>query len=195
MITPQEKIIRVTNKLGASDIKNQQGTTREIYDTIQIPITPATMGEFRFFDESNRVFPFSNINNGKLEVGEALAIEYFSMCVIEKTIATGALEVKTLEASGYYPILAGDVLVTISNSQVIKPQPITSTMPEFNQFSKHQYHNVYRFKTNVVLSPMISFAFVVRCFAPITNDGEGLVKYLKLTVGGAGSIFAPKTTF
>jgi hypothetical protein len=46
-ITPQQKIVGVNNKFGNTNIKNQQGTTRVLYDSL--PLDGRT--NFRFFEK------------------------------------------------------------------------------------------------------------------------------------------------
>jgi hypothetical protein len=73
-VTPQQKMVAVNNKFGNSNIKNQQGTTRVIYDSL--PLDGRTT--FRFFENANnRTFPLTNIGSegNRLEVGSTFTIE------------------------------------------------------------------------------------------------------------------------
>jgi hypothetical protein len=49
-ITPQNKIVGVNNKFGNTNIKNQQGTTRVIFDSL--PLDGST--ELRFFENHSK---------------------------------------------------------------------------------------------------------------------------------------------
>ena len=58
--TPQNKIVGVNNKFGNTNIKNQQGTTRVLFDTL--PLDGST--ELRFFENAaSRQYPFTNIGS------------------------------------------------------------------------------------------------------------------------------------
>ena len=72
-ITPQQKLVAVNNKFGNSSIKDQQGTTRLIYDTL--PLSGTSAKTLRFFEDSaSRQFPFSNTGSdgNKLGVGNTM---------------------------------------------------------------------------------------------------------------------------
>ena len=48
LVTPQQKMVAVNKKFGNTNIKNQQGTTRVIYDSL--PLDGRT--NFRFFENN-----------------------------------------------------------------------------------------------------------------------------------------------
>ena len=73
-VTPQGKMVAVNNKFGNTNIRNQQGTTRVIYDSL--PLDGRT--NFRFFETANvRTAPLTNIGSegNRLEVGSTFTIE------------------------------------------------------------------------------------------------------------------------
>ena len=79
-VTPQSKAVNVNNKFGNTNIKNQQGTTRVLFDTL--PLDGRT--EFRFFENSNtRTLPYTNLtaDGNRLQVGETFVIQkiYFQI--------------------------------------------------------------------------------------------------------------------
>ena len=47
-ITPQQKIVSVNNRFGNTNVKNQQGTTRVLFDSIALN----GQTEFRFFENA-----------------------------------------------------------------------------------------------------------------------------------------------
>ncbi len=68
------KIPQVTGKMGIKGIANMQGTTRIIYDSIKLANT-TTVSAIQFFENVNtRKFPFANIPENKLQVGETIAM-------------------------------------------------------------------------------------------------------------------------
>ena len=72
-MSAQDKMITVANRLGLTSLKDMQGTTRMVYDSIT---TAAT--NFTFFKgASQRAFPLTNVgaNGNQFQVDEALLVE------------------------------------------------------------------------------------------------------------------------
>jgi len=191
MVSPQRKIIGVQKKMGNTGIAQQQGTTRVIYDSL--PLDGAT--SFRFFENSStRQFPLTNQNSdgNKLGVGESMAIQrgYLSITTIDNLdprIVTGVNTVASFSLAG---ITAGELSVEIANTQVIKKLALRSWDPRFNKSSKHATDGSFSFDTDVIISPLFEFVFIVRAagYNPIPNS------FLTLTIEGVGSIISPKQT-
>ena len=71
MISAQDKILYVAQKLGLRTLKNMQASTRIVYDQIT-----TAASNFTFFEQANtRVFPNTNISTNQFEVNEALLVE------------------------------------------------------------------------------------------------------------------------
>jgi hypothetical protein len=71
MVSAQDKIIYVANKLGLSTLKDMQATTRIVYDQ-----NTTAAGTFTFFEQVNtRTFPNTNIPQNQFEVNECLLVE------------------------------------------------------------------------------------------------------------------------
>jgi hypothetical protein len=72
-MSAQDKMITVANRLGLSSLKDMQGTTRMVYDSIT---TAATVHTF-FKGASQRAFPLTNVgaNGNQFQVDEALLVE------------------------------------------------------------------------------------------------------------------------
>jgi hypothetical protein len=72
-MSAQDKMIHVANRLGLTSLKDMQGTTRMVYDSI------TTVGNsFTFFKgASQRAFPLTNVgaNGNQFQVDEALLVE------------------------------------------------------------------------------------------------------------------------
>lgn len=188
MVTPQRKIISVTDRLGNQGIRNQQGTTRVIYDTL--PMDGRTL--FRFFDESNnRNFPLTNMGSdgNKLPVGNALAIERMYLSVVT-IIAGNIVQVEQLYSGGFANFEVGELNILIANSQVLKQVAILSAHPDFNKNAGHNSYTNFEFDTQLVINPLLEFEFDVRVntYTPVVNT------FLRLTVEGVGAIIAPRTT-
>jgi len=72
-MSAQDKMLNVASRLGLTTLKDMQGTTRMVYDSIG---TAAT--NFTFFKgASQRAFPFTNVgaNGNQFQVNEALLVE------------------------------------------------------------------------------------------------------------------------
>jgi hypothetical protein len=72
-ISAQDKMLYVANKLGLTDLKNMQGSTRVVYDQN----TTAALDHTLFANASVRSFPITNLgaNGNQFQVNEALLIE------------------------------------------------------------------------------------------------------------------------
>ena len=72
-MSAQDKMITVANRLGLTSLKDMQGTTRMVYDSI----TTAAPSHTFFKGASQRAFPLTNVgaNGNQFQVDEALLIE------------------------------------------------------------------------------------------------------------------------
>lgn len=189
--TPQRKAIGVNDKFGNRGIKNQQGTTRIIYDTL--PFDGRT--EFRFFEGSaQRNFPFSNTGSdgNKLGVGNTLVVEraYLSLITVDpetKLIETVEALALTLDPA----ITLSEFGFMVANSEVIKTVPVLSWFPQFNKVAENQLNNNFEFDTQIVIPPLLEFVATLRLAQPFTKANT----LLRLTIEGTGAIIAPRTTF
>jgi len=72
-MSAQDKMLHVANRLGLTTLKDMQGTTRMVYDSITTAST-----NFTFFKgASQRAFPLTNVgaNGNQFQVDEALLVE------------------------------------------------------------------------------------------------------------------------
>jgi len=123
-VTPQQKMVAVNNRFGNTNIKNQQGTTRVIYDSL--PLNGQT--EFRFFENANsRQYPLTNIGSegNRLNVGETFALEKIYFAIIVQDADTGAVTTfNTFPVLPYGNWAKGEFSFEIANSQVVKQIPM-----------------------------------------------------------------------
>lgn len=72
-MSAQDKMITVANRLGLTSLKDMQGTTRMVYDSI----TTAANTHTFFKAASQRAFPLTNVgaNGNQFQVDEALLVE------------------------------------------------------------------------------------------------------------------------
>jgi len=186
-VSPQRKIIRTSQKFGNRGIKRQQGTTRLIYDSI--PIDGRT--EFRFFEEAqSRTFPQTNLSVNQLNVGEALAIERGYLIAVEENVVSGLFTVTPMTFGAFPNIAMGELIIDITTQKVMKPIPVMSFFPEVNKSAYHQEYTNFEFNTQIIIQPLLEFNVNLRVpIQPLIADTD-----LRWTMGGVGSILAPKAT-
>jgi len=72
-MSAQDKMLNVASRLGLTSLKDMQGTTRMVYDSI-----PTAASNFTFFKgAAQRAFPLTNVgaNGNQFQVNEALLVE------------------------------------------------------------------------------------------------------------------------
>lgn len=189
VVTPQRKIINVSNKFDNVGIKKQQGTTKVIYDTLEVD----GRRSFRFFEESaSRTFPETNVgaDGNKLPVGNVLAVERAYVTIMEKNIAGEFVTIMDIEASGWIEGRLGLLNTEIANSIVAKDIPILSFEPAYNKNGCSSVYNNFEFDTQVVIQPLLEFVFTLRVPTYVALADT----FIRLTIEGVGSIIAPRTT-
>ena len=72
-MSAQDKMLNVASRLGLTSLKDMQGTTRMVYDSIGVAGNTFTL----FKGASQRAFPLSNVgaNGNQFQVNEALLVE------------------------------------------------------------------------------------------------------------------------
>lgn len=187
MPTPAQKLAHVNNRLGNRGIKNQQGSTRIIYDTLAID----GRTEFRFFEGcGSRSYPLTNLTQNKLEVAEAMVIQRASLSVLTITNATTNPVVTALasvEATATVkPAIygSGEFQFLIANNRTVKPMPLIHWSPAFNKSSFFADYNNYKFMTEISIPPLLEFVASIRC----TTLALQADKFLRLTIEGVGAI-------
>jgi hypothetical protein len=107
MISPQDKILYVAQKLGLSTLKNMQASTRAIYDQ---NVTAA--GTFTFFEQANtRVFPATNVSNNQFEVNEALLVEAVDFFIPVDATGVGYTALTNTVAVKWNLIIANKIVI------------------------------------------------------------------------------------
>lgn len=195
VITPQAKIIQAGDQFGNTGLRNQQGTTRIIYDSL--PLDGANT--FRFFENaSNRKFPFTNLNqdSGKLGVGESVVMEriYLMFFTIDPVtqITSGVATI-----NNNLNFLNGELSFVQGNSTIIKRLALSSWGSEFNKSSTFGQdavtdgQTVFHFDTLLTLQPQLEFVGVVNVPAQPAVENT----WVKLVIEGTGSILSPKNNF
>jgi hypothetical protein len=190
VVTPQMKGIGVNDRFGNTSIRKQQGTSREIYDSILVTQAERIQGfTIRFFEDvQSRSFPLTNLDNtNQLTVGETLITEnyYIARAQVEEGVTQRFSPLDEFEKQG---ILSFE----LANSITIQRIPTLSSVGEFNVNAQFPEYASYNFYTQVVIPPLLNFVFIFRC---PPNPGANNDTLYRFNVAGVGSLIAPRTTF
>lgn len=188
-LTPMQKAVGVNTNLGNPSIKNQQGTSRVLYDTLPLD----GRQEFKFFENvGSRTFPRTNINQNRLQVGETFTLMRIIFSVIVFDAVTGAVtDVTDITTAGLPELYAGDFSVFYDTVQVIKPYPLQSQLPKFGHTSWHGENEWICFDNYLVVPSDIQF----RCELDVDVYAAVANSELRCTWEGFGTILSPKTQF
>lgn len=190
--TPQNKLVGVNNKFGNTNIKNQQGTTRVIFDSLLLDGST----ELRFFENAgSRQYPFTNIGaeGNRLNVGESFVVQkvYFGIMSIDPDTGTFN-SFDTLGNAGPFDFMNGEWSFLIANSQVIKQLPFASCFNlADNVTAVNGNDEAFSTFTDIVIPPLLEYVLTYRVNPYSANDEARLVCFIEGTAG----ILAPQTTF
>jgi hypothetical protein len=187
--TPQAKMVAVNNRFGNTNIKNQQGTTRVLFDSIALNGNT----ELRFFENAGlKQYPFTNIGSdgNRLSVGETFTIQkiYFAKATFDPD--TGAITNFQTSLPGTLSI--GEFSFFIANNQVIKQLPLGLFYNTgLNPTAQNNGDVALSTFTDIVIPPLLEFVAPVRLSNPLNAANE----YLFCFIEGTAGILAPQTTF
>lgn len=191
-VTPQQKLVGVNNKFGNTSIKDQQGTSRIIYDSLP----SGTNTTFRFFEDSaSRNFPFTNTGSdgNKLGVGDTMVIESVIFYYFDVINATGIIE-----SANNLTQVPGQLLAIfdfeIANNKVIKKLPLTEATAYYNKNTSNVASDL-ELETQIVLPPLLPYILELRLPITIPAPAAGRTRYIQAQIIGTGGIIAPRTTF
>jgi len=200
LVTPQQKMVAVNKKFGNTNIKNQQGTTRVIYDSL--PLDGRT--NFRFFENSNtRQFPLTNIGaeGNRLEVGSTFTIEkiYFNAVTfdaVNNTITASLNGLAFTAGDTAIPFATGELDFFIANSQVIKQIPTSFVNgSNFNPTAVNSNDHALSLRTDIVIPPLLEYVANLRTTSYATGvDLQGYT-HIQMFIQGTAGIIAPQATF
>jgi len=183
-VTPQQKLVGVNNKFGNTGIKDQQGTSRILYDSLPIVAGQTT---YRFFEDSaSRSFPFTNTGSdgNKLGVGDTMVISQVLFYVLND-VTVDPTVVGNL--AGIAPLAMFNF--EIANNQVIKKVTLTEGLGQYNENTSNQNTPVV-LETQIVLPPLLPFVCELRLPIALSSDDHIFCQII-----GTGGIIAPRTTF
>jgi len=190
-VTPQNKLVGVNNRFGNTNIKNQQGSTRVIFDSIEI----TGQNTFRFFENAgSRQYPFTNIGSegNRLNVGETLVIQKIYFGIIEVDPDTGQYVTFTPDTTEIQ-IKFGEFNFLIANSQVLKQVPLTVTSSLLGVNNTNSSDGAFSTFTDIVIPPLLEYVLEYRAanYSAALYTNQRLVCFIEGTAG----ILAPQTTF
>lgn len=132
MISAQDKILHVANKLGLTSLKDMQASTGAVYDV------DTELSGTIFSQAARHANPsVSNVNENQFEVNEALLVENISFYVKN---ASGAVE-NFAWNYGSNAVIVFDLV--IGNKRVMKDTPV------FGCGSPYTFANVGQIRTNI----------------------------------------------
>lgn len=182
--TAADKVLATSQALGIRGMELQQGTTRTIYDSL--PMDGRTV--FNFFDGCNaRAFPNTNLPSNRLEVGEAMVVQYLTLQTMTQAVlgTVTAIGVLSATATSYY---ASDFSLNIANQVVLKPISMGQLYALFNKDANFTTNESFRFATLIVIPALQQFVATLR-----TSDATVRANtYMKCTLEGMGAIYSAK---
>jgi hypothetical protein len=190
-ITPQQKMVAVNNRFGNTNIASQQGTTRVLFDSIELQ----GQTELRFFENSgSKRYPFTNIGaeGNRLNVGDTFAIQkiYFGVAVVDPD--TNQITTWTNGLLGSPPSTIGELNFQIANSQVIKQLPLTPfVFPSLNPTAVNDQDVAFETFTDIIIPPLLEYVLSLRLANQVVAENTYLYCFLE----GSAGIIAPQTTF
>lgn len=187
-LTPQQKMVAVNNKFGNTNIKSQQGTTRVLFDSIELN----GQTELRFFENAgSKRYPFTNVGaeGNRLNVGETFTIQKIYFGTLQTDPDTGLV----INFAPSWPFFAkGELSFQIANSQVIKQLPLVDFyQAQFNPSAVNNSDIAFETLTDIVIPPLLEYVLTVRTADQIVSPNNRLVCFIEGTAG----ILAPQTTF
>ena len=181
------KLVDASRGFGNPGIKNGQFSTIELYD--YLPYVPAST--LTFFENVNtRQFPFTNLSENQLQVGEAMVIKriWFTMVT---TVAGVITNIRTFEQGA----IPGQYLAQFAwfndNNRVIKPMSLTNAQAEFNRNGWSTDNNVLHLETDITIQPLVRFT----CQLKLIPGAAIADTYIGCHVGGLGTLLAPKRPY
>jgi len=182
-MSAQDKMLHVANRLGLTSLKDMQGTTRMVYDSI-----PTVANTFTFFKgASQRAFPLTNVgaNGNQFQVDEALLVEKIAFFI--PSDATGVTYVGT---NGFQAVKFD---LVIGNKTVIKD----ATCEAAGEQAFYNDGNAPSFVIDlegvgILIPPQVEYYVVAKPFNGITREASA--QRLGCYLFGTGALLNFNTT-
>jgi len=192
-VTPSAKMALINNALGNPALKKNQGSTFEIYDYVAIT-TPGQTQTINFFGNVNtKTFPFTNIQQNQLGVGESLSTQYIAFNRIVQDNTTLAITQSFSLIATVPGLSLSNFSLLLDNSRIIKVNSLMRSVTNFNPKGQTGNNNLFYPDTDLTIPPQISFTLDLRI--PTNNDAAviGSTIFYGVHLFGTGSILNLKT--
>lgn len=192
-VTPSAKMALINNALGNPALKRNQGSTFEIYDYIAVN-NPGLTQTLNFFGNVNtKTFPFTNIQQNQLGVGESLSTQYIAFTRIVVDNISGAITQTNPLIQSVPGCNLGNFSLLLDNSRIIKINSLTRSNSFFNPKGKTSNNFLFYPDTDLTIPPQISFTLDLRI--PTNTDVAviGSTIYYGVHLFGTGAILNLKT--
>jgi len=193
-ITPQQKLISVNDHFGNPMLAKQQGSTIEVFDLVELD---PTITSYEFFKNANsKVFPFTNLQEGKLQPQESFILSYGYFTLVFRDDASDTfITQRELTTVTDPALLMGTVETQIENQIVVKQLPLRSFAPQFNNSGQFNIDAVYDFQTKIAFLPLLNFQANIKFPVGFITPPVGQTVFLAFTLGGPGAIFSPRNNY
>lgn len=200
------KFLQANRALGAQ-MDQMQGTTRIIYDTVNVPT--GTNVTFDFFSEvsgrSGTLIdnqPVTNVADNRFEPGEGMVVKEILFFNTNTVTADGTTPVQ-FDAS---IIGLGTLNFFIGNNRVLKDLPLlvgqsSTSINNINQVSTAGTNDTdkrilgFRLFTNIVIPPQIQYYATLRLpFGGGAGADQGLAN-MRMYIKGYGKLFNPRNNY
>jgi len=186
-ITPNAKIALVNKKLGNRALRNNQGSSTEVYDYINVTANIGTQQVLRFFSDVNtKTFPFTNIQQNQLQAGEALSIEYIAWTRI--TLKQNKLDRFETLTQAVNSLSLAQFNLLLDNSRIIKTNSLARSFDELNTQGGTANNSLWYPDTDLVIPPQIQFTAELTVPANLDTAAEGETVFYGCHLFGTGAI-------
>jgi hypothetical protein len=191
-----QQIVGVNQRLGNTAVPNMQGTTRVIFDTQDCAASADQ--SFSFFNGvSTRLYPLTNLNNNRFEVGESLAITniFYGFRATNDNSNGATFSPNPISTAANirfsYTMLLN---LYVGNQRIIKDLELvfTSKIQLGETVTANTTASVFRLETPIVIPPQIEFYANLRL---MTSDALAATDRLVFGLGGQGTLLNTKSSF
>lgn len=192
---PQNKLVSVANRLGNPGLKNNQGSTFEVWDYIEIATTSGpNILEF-FVNPQSKNFPFTNMADNKLSVGEGMVIERLALTYLVVKDSDGMIMGVDAAANALDSFALAEIEILQDNQRVLKANSTMFSNTFFNVNGNTGTNYIMTFDTLITIQPQIPFTVRVKYAAQTVTPGDGNSAYIGCHLQGTGAILNTKANF
>jgi len=191
-VTPNAKLAMVGNRIGNPGLKNNQGSSVELYDYVE-PNAIGSRETIRFFESVNtKTFPFTNLQQNQLQVGEALSIQYIAFTKLSVN-ANGEVVNQDQFSVACSGLLLSQFSLLLDNSRILKINSLTRANSLFNPKGGTFNNFLFYPDTDLVIPPQITFTAELNIPANTDTAAQGTTVYYGCHLFGTGAILNLKT--